>query len=120
LITDFIVSGILNLMRVPKLKTPEAFRNHTASLGIDLPCDDHVLPAAESPLSTPLDIIKLNGKTAGNRIAIHPMEGWDGTKTGGVTKEMKRRWQRFGMSGAKLILGGEAMAVRHDGRANPN
>jgi 2,4-dienoyl-CoA reductase-like NADH-dependent reductase (Old Yellow Enzyme family) len=107
-------------MRVPKLKTPEAFRNHTASLGIDLPCDDHVLPAAESPLSTPLDIIKLNGKTAGNRIAIHPMEGWDGTKTGGVTKEMKRRWQRFGMSGAKLILGGEAMAVRHDGRANPN
>jgi 2,4-dienoyl-CoA reductase-like NADH-dependent reductase (Old Yellow Enzyme family) len=33
---------------------------------------------------------------------------------------MRRRWQRFGESGAKLIFGGEAMAVRPDGRANPN
>src|SRR4030095_16654690 len=31
-----------------------------------------------------------------------------------------RRWERFGASGAKLIWGGEAVAVRHDGRANPN
>ena len=31
-----------------------------------------------------------------------------------------RRWQRFGISGAKLIWGGEAVAVQHDGRANPN
>jgi len=48
------------------------------------------------------------------------MEGWDGTTTGGVTDEVRRRWQRFGESGAKLIYGGEAMAVRPDGRANPN
>ena len=33
---------------------------------------------------------------------------------------MRRRWQRFGESGAKLIWGGEATAVRPDGRANPN
>ena len=33
---------------------------------------------------------------------------------------MNRRWSRFGESGAKLIYGGEAMAVRPDGRANPN
>ncbi len=33
---------------------------------------------------------------------------------------MIRRWGRFGESGAKLIYGGEAMAVRPDGRANPN
>src|SRR5262249_59942045 len=31
-----------------------------------------------------------------------------------------RRWRHFGESGAKLIWGGEAVAVRHDGRANPN
>ena len=108
------------LTRVPTLKTPEAFRRHSASLGIDLPCDEEILPVAKSPLATPLGRITLNGKTAGNRIAIHPMEGWDGTTTGGVTEEMQRRWQRFGESGAKLILGGEAMAVRPDGRANPN
>jgi len=114
------MSEMFKLKRVPKLKTPDAFRNHIASLGIELPCDDLVLPAEESPFSRPLDRIAFNGKTAGNRIAIHPMEGWDGTVTGGVTKEMQRRWQRFGASGAKLILGGEAMAVRSDGRANPN
>src|SRR6059036_454654 len=48
------------------------------------------------------------------------MEGWDGTTTGGVTEDVRRRWRRFGESGAKLIYGGEAMAVRPDGRANPN
>ena len=31
-----------------------------------------------------------------------------------------RRWENFGRSGAKLIWGGEAAAIRHDGRANPN
>ena len=108
------------LTRIPSLKTPQAFRDHAAALGLDLPCDDAILPAGESPLAKPLDRITLGGKTPGNRIAIHPMEGWDGTTTGGVTDEMTRRWRRFGESGAKLILGGEAMAVRPDGRANPN
>ena len=41
-------------------------------------------------------------------------------RTGGLTEEVLRRWARFGQSGAKLICGGEAMAVRQDGRANPN
>ena len=48
------------------------------------------------------------------------MEGWDGTTSGGITDDVLRRWHRFGESGAKLIFGGEAMAVRPDGRANPN
>ncbi|MDB6025655.1 MAG: namA 1, partial [Verrucomicrobiales bacterium] len=42
------------------------------------------------------------------------------TTTGGISDDMVRRWQRFGESGAKMIYGGEAMAVRPDGRANPN
>ena len=48
------------------------------------------------------------------------MEGWDGTTEGQPTEEVVRRWHRFGVSGAKLIYGGEAMAVRPDGRANTN
>ena len=48
------------------------------------------------------------------------MEGWDGTPDGNPTDNTVRRWQRFGQSGAKLIWGGEAAAVNHAGRANPN
>ena len=47
------------------------------------------------------------------------MEGWDGTRDGRPTDLTRRRWRRFGRSGAKLIWGGEAVAVRPDGRANP-
>src|SRR6202011_4793282 len=55
-----------------------------------------------------------------NRLAVHPMEGWDGTADGNPSENTIRRWQRFGRSGAKLIWGGEAVAVSHEGRANPN
>ncbi len=56
----------------------------------------------------------------GNRFCILPMEGWDGTREGEPTELTLRRWRHFGQSGAKLIWGGEAVAVRFDGRANPN
>src|SRR5215510_9906331 len=110
----------LRLVRVPTLKTPEDFRNHLASLGLDLPCEDQIVTGKSSPLAQPVGGVTLNGKRIGNRWAIQPMEGWDGTTTGGATDEVRRRWQRFGESGAKVIYGGEAMAVRPDGRANPN
>ncbi|HEV8254062.1 MAG TPA: NADH:flavin oxidoreductase, partial [Vicinamibacteria bacterium] len=56
----------------------------------------------------------------GNRFCILPMEGWDGTPEGEPSALTRRRWANFGKSGAKLIWGGEAVAVRADGRANPN
>src|SRR6266700_3192832 len=108
------------LVRIPTLKTPADFRNHLASLDVDLPCEDQIATGAASPLAQPVAGITINGKRIGNRWAIQPMEGWDGTTSGGATDEVRRRWQRFGESGAKLIYGGEAMAVRPDGRANPN
>lgn len=94
-----------------------AFRARLAELGLDLPCDERILPAPESPLAAPLEV---DGFRLGNRWCIHPMEGWDGTADGRPSEHTVRRWQRFGLSGAKLIWGGEAVAVRHDGRANPN
>jgi 2,4-dienoyl-CoA reductase-like NADH-dependent reductase (Old Yellow Enzyme family) len=48
------------------------------------------------------------------------MEGWDGTPDGHPSDHTFRRWQKFGQSGAKLIWGGEAVAVSLSGRANPN
>lgn len=114
------MSEPFKLTRIPSLKTVEDFRQHVASLGLDLPCEDAIVCGPESPLAQPLPGILVNGKRIGNRWAVQPMEGWDGTTTGGVTDEVRRRWQRFGQSGAKLIFGGEAMAVCPNGRANPN
>src|SRR5438046_6168222 len=108
------------LVRVPTLKTVADFRSHVASLGLNLPCEASIVTGARSPLAQSLESVTINAKSIGNRLAIQPMEGWDGTTSGGATDEVRRRWQRFGESGAKLIYGGEAMAVRPDGRANPN
>src|SRR5438046_9159564 len=108
------------LVRVPTLKTVADFRSHVASLGLNLPCEASIVTGARSPLAQSLESVTINAKSIGNRLAIQPMEGWDGTTSGGPTDEVRRRWQRFGESGAKLIYGGEAMAVRPDGRANPN
>ena len=64
--------------------------------------------------------LRIGNFTAGNRWCVHPMEGWDGNADGTYSHHTLRRWQRFGMGGAKIIWGGEACAVQHDGRANPN
>jgi NADPH2 dehydrogenase len=99
------------------LRDIESFRRHLAERQINIPCDDTLISGSSSPLARPIDI---GGIKIGNRIAAQPMEGWDGTAEGRPTKLTFRRWERFGASGAKLIWGGEAVAVRHDGRANPN
>ena len=104
-------------VRLGALKSLADFHAACATLGLELPAE--ALGAGPSPLAEPARVA-INGKRPGNRIVIHPMEGWDGTTTGGVSDEMRRRWRRFGESGAKMICGAEAMAVRPDGRANPN
>jgi 2,4-dienoyl-CoA reductase-like NADH-dependent reductase (Old Yellow Enzyme family) len=104
--------------RVASLKTPERLRARLAELGAPLPCDDAVLPAPDSPLAQPLDLG--DGVRVANRFVVQPMEGWDGTREGEPTVLTERRWRRFGAGGAGWVWGGEAVAVRPDGRANPN
>jgi NADPH2 dehydrogenase len=99
------------------IKGADAFRRYLRESGIVLPCDGEMLAGEASPLAQP---IRAGNIFFGNRFAIHPMEGWDGTPDGKPTELTIRRWKNFGRSGAKLIWGGEAVAVRHDGRANPN
>ena len=102
---------------IASLKPASKFRDHIAELGLSLQIDDEILLSAESPLAAP---IESKCGTIGNRFSILPMEGWDGTPDGHPTDLTTRRWKNFGASGAKLIWGGEAIAVRPDGRANPN
>ncbi len=103
--------------KVASLRTFQLFLDHLAGLGVSLPFDAEMLPAPGSPLAQPITV---DGLAIANRFCILPMEGWDGTPDGRPTALTTRRWRRFGQSGAKLIWGGEAVAVRHDGRANPN
>ncbi len=95
------------------LRDAAAFDAHLQKLGIALP--RHPDPAAV--LARPVDA---EGSTLANRWAVLPMEGWDGTTDGRPTELVRRRWRRFGESGAALVWGGEAVAVRAEGRANPH
>ncbi len=104
--------------RVSAFKTAERLRAHLAELGCELPCDDRPQAAPESPLAAPLELG--GGLRAPNRFVVQPMEGWDGTPDGAPTSLTVRRWRRFGASGAGWVWGGEAVAVRPDGRANPH
>src|SRR5215813_1752289 len=98
------------------IRTAAEFKTHLEHLRISIPCETELDNRADSPLAQPF---QLDDKTIGNRFCVQPMEGWDGTTCGAPTEYTFRRWRNFGLSGAKLIWGGEAVAVRHEGRANP-
>jgi NADPH2 dehydrogenase len=104
--------------KVAQFKSVDQLRARLAELQLDLPLDDQILTAAQgSPLADPLQIGSFK---LGNRWCIHPMEGWDAHPDGSPSEHTLRRWRHFGLSGAKLIWGGEAAAVVPEGRANPN
>jgi NADPH2 dehydrogenase len=105
------------ILRLGPLKDVSQFQRHLRSLRLDIPCDAQLSSGPQCPLLQPLVSA---GIKIGNRIAVQPMEGWDGTLDGNPTEHTLRRWKRFGQSGGKLIWGGEAVAVMHEGRANPH
>lgn len=98
-----------------RCRTLADFRARLAEIADDFAADDAIAP--NGPLAQPA---RLFGRALDNRFACHPMEGWDGDAAGRPSELTLRRWRRFGASGAALIWGGEAYAVRADGRANAN
>jgi NADPH2 dehydrogenase len=104
--------------RIASFKNAKDFRAYLQESHISLDFDDELLAGKAAPLARTYRLP--NGFVVGNRFCVLPMEGWDGTPEGCPSELTYRRWQHFGASGAKLIWGGEAVAVRHDGRANPN
>ncbi len=105
------------ILRLGTVKNVTGFKEHLHSLGLAIPCDDELVKGPASPLR---QTIVSGDIKIGNRIVVHPMEGWDGSPDGNPSENTIRRWRRFGHSGAKLIWGGEAVSVSHAGRANPN
>ena len=104
--------------KLAQLRSVDQLRTRLLELGLELPADAMILTAAAgSPLAEPIEV---GGFQVANRWCIHPMEGWDANRDGSPSEHTLRRWRRFGLSGAKLIWGGEAAAVRLDGRSNPN
>ena len=69
--------------RVAALKTADAFARHLASSGIDLAFDRELAPGRASPLAAPFTF---GDARIGNRFAILPMEGWDGTTDGAAER----------------------------------
>lgn len=90
--------------------TPEAFREQSLQLGVNLPYAEDV-----SVLSQRLSV---GSKVIPNRLACQAMEGCDGTPTGEPDALTRRRYDRFAKGGAGIIWF-EATAVMEEGRANP-
>jgi 2,4-dienoyl-CoA reductase-like NADH-dependent reductase (Old Yellow Enzyme family) len=93
-----------------KYKSPDDVVADAARLGLS-----HV--AMSDDLSVMFLPIEVGGRTVGNRWAVQPMEGCDGTLDGLPDELTFRRYVRFGAGGAKLIWG-EATAIADEGRMN--
>lgn len=107
----------MNYKRLAQLRTAAQFQDYLDSEAIDLAFDADMQTGPNAPLA---QSYRLPDFEIGNRFSALPMEGWDGTTDGYPSDLTRRRWHRFGESGAKLIWGGEAVAVIPEGRANPN
>ena len=101
-------------IKLTRLGTRAKLEARLSELDVSLPIDDEILPGG--PLAEGFEAF---GRHVGNRFSVLPMEGWDATPGGRPTELVERRWRRFGESGAKLVWGGEAYAVRPEARANP-
>lgn len=89
--------------------TADGLRETAAEVGADIPVSDDV-----SVLSRP---VAIRGVTAKNSLAVHPMEGFDGTFDGAPDELTFRRYDRFASGGAGLFWF-EATAVCPEGRSS--
>ncbi|QDT17419.1 oxidoreductase [Alienimonas californiensis] len=103
------------MARYFKYKSADDLAADAAERGVPIDLSEDL-----EPLFAPLDVPVPGGslRTVGNRLAVQPMEGCDGTPDGRPDELTYRRYCRFGAGGAKLIWG-EATAVADDGRMNP-
>lgn len=93
-----------------RFRSLDELADRAASLGVEIPLSTDLTPLARplriGPCETP------------NRLAVHPMEGCDGTADGRPGELTIRRYERFARGGAGLLWY-EATAVVPEARANP-
>ncbi|MCS6859819.1 MAG: hypothetical protein NZT92_05820 [Abditibacteriales bacterium] len=87
----------------------EQLQEDVEALGVDVRLQPHVKALLEP--------VRIGTLVAKNSLAIHPMEGCDGTLDGKPDELVFRRYRRFGAGGAGLIWF-EATAVLPEARAN--
>lgn len=93
-----------------RFKNPGELKGAIDALGLSIPLEEDT-----SFLSRPLEVA---GRVIPNSMAVHPMEGADGTLDGAPDVLTFRRYKRFAAGGAGLLWL-EACAVVPEGRANP-
>ena len=98
------------MARFFKFKTTDDLLAEAERLDVSLALRDDL-----SPLFEP---VVIGSRRVGNRLAVQPMEGCDGTLDGHPDELTFRRYRRFGAGGAKLIWG-EACAISDEARMNP-
>lgn len=91
-------------------RTPEQLLEKARELEIELPFQDDLSPLFEG--------IYLGKKRGVNRLAVHPMEGFDGNADGSPGELTFRRYHRFAHGGSGMIWF-EATSVSPEGRSNP-
>lgn len=92
------------------LKTLDELQAKVQELDLGLPVEQDLSPLARC--------VSIGTKSTPNALAIHPMEGCDGTLDGKPDELTIRRYLRFAHGGAGLLWF-EATAVVPEGRANP-
>lgn len=93
-----------------RFRTAEGLIRKAAALRLDLPCDADITPLLEPAT--------IAGVPVPNRIAVQPMEGFDGDERGAPGELTIRRYRRYG-AGMSGLIWFEATAVSPDGRSNP-
>ena len=104
--------------RLGTVKNVAGFQEHLHSLGLTIPCDHELMSGSRISASPAPGQWRHQDRQSNRRCS--PWRAGTGSLDGNPSENTFRRWQRFGRSGAKLIWGGEAVAVSHEGRANPN
>ncbi|MBT3232947.1 MAG: hypothetical protein HN356_09040 [Calditrichaeota bacterium] len=93
-----------------RYRSTEELHNKALELGLNLPIQDSITPLLEP--------VNIGSKTVPNRIAVHPMEGFDSKSDGSPGKSAFRRYGRYA-SGGNGMIQFEATAITQDGRSNP-